>query len=117
MDGRGRLTILGPRLKGTNLFGLSANFSSLTGSIHRSGSNTSESSSHKAGFRCVRNGKVMTGVFGGTYNGGRDADEGNVGSDLGKTTPSDLVSRMLQGSGANSLIVSFNTARTVSENQ
>jgi hypothetical protein len=47
--------------------------------------------------------------------GGNDADEGNVESGLGKTAPSDLGSRVLEGTGVNSLRLSFNTARTVSE--
>jgi hypothetical protein len=58
---------------------------------------------------------MWTIVSGGTYMGGNDADEGNVESGLGKTAPSDLGSRVLEGTGVNSLRLSFNTARTVSE--
>jgi hypothetical protein len=69
------LTIRGPALKGVYIMGLAVNFARRSGSSHRSGSNSSASEPHKAGFRWVSNGKYMMVVFLGMYNGCEDDGE------------------------------------------
>lgn len=109
----GRLTLRGPRLNGMNLEGFSLNWATRSGSSQRSGLNISASSPHNAGFRCVKKGKVRIGVLAGMYTLGWKSFDMYVGSECGKTMPSDRVSRMLEGRGVNSRSVSFSTARTV----
>lgn len=95
-----------------NLVGSSEIFFDLTGSIHRSGSNTSASSPQSAVLRCIKKGNTRIGVSGGMYSGRLLELDVNVGSALGNTTPCDRLARIFDGSGVNKRIDSLITART-----
>lgn len=99
----------GPALKGENIIGLEVKVDSRSSS-QRSGSNTSASGPHRAGLRCVRTGKYMTGVHGGMYMG--SSGSGNVPSDFGMTDACGLDSRPFVGTGGKRRSVSLITART-----
>ena len=105
------LTMRGPPLKGVYIIGLSV-YLLKRSSSHRSGSNTSASSPHSDGLRCVSMGKYITTVAGGKYIG-RGSASVKVGSELGSKTPFSRDSRMLKGTGGKRRRVSLMTACTV----
>lgn len=98
--------IRGPALKGRNLNGSAVTSANRSGSIHRSGSNSSASSPHKSGLRCITIGEYPTCTPpAGTRTG---FDPGAAGNRTGLL----LDKRAFVGTGGKSRRVSLRTART-----